>query len=91
MKAISEMTLEELQDHAIGLEEQVKQAKEQADEKDAKINELNELNATLQKRNNDLFMKVEQQVVGAPTPDTPEDKKESCEDFAKNLIKEGKI
>lgn len=85
MKAISEMTIEELQDYALNLEGQVKEGKTREEEKDKKITELNESNAILIKRNNDLFMKVEQSTgKDIPTPEEP--KKETCEEFAKKLI-----
>ena len=90
MKKISEMTLEELQDYAVELEND-KATKDQAiADRDNKIAELTGLNTTLQKRNNDLFMKVEQQGYVEPLepkePTTPP--VESIEDVAKNNYKE---
>lgn len=86
-KKIGEMTLEELQDYALQLEQANTQANEKIAQIEGEKTNLVELNQALQKRNNDLFMRVESQI----KPDKPEDKKEpekveSCEDFAKNLI-----
>lgn len=94
MKKISEMTLEELQDHALGLTEKNQALQNQVNQSGIQIQELQDLNKTLQKRNNELLVKVEQQV----NPDDPDDKTkekenpqvESCEDFAKRLILGGK-
>lgn len=90
MKKISEMTFEELQDYALSQDSKIKQL-EQDNEKATKENaELTELNKSLQKRNNDLFMKVEQQATGGSNdPEEKEEKAEeiqSCEDFARNLL-----
>ena len=90
-KKISEMTLEELQDYALDLEGKNKTLAEEKAAEITKNNELTELNKNLQKRNHDLFMKVEQE--GSPEHEDPGKKKEevqSCEDFAKSLITGGK-
>ena len=86
MKKISEMTQDELKDYALSLEADLQAEKDANAAKQAELDEANNLNKVLQKRNNDLFLKVEQQA----TP--PEGGKEAepepvqtCEDFAKNL------
>lgn len=91
MKKISEMTLEELQDYALALESDKQTLTDEKHELTAKNEELTGYNQALQKRNNELFLKVEQQITGPDTPDPKEEKTESCEDFAKNLIMGGKI
>lgn len=84
------MTLEQLQDHAIKQEELINTQKEELNKNAVTITELNDLNKALQKRNNDLFMKVEQQ--GVPTPnkqqEDPQDDVTSCEDFARTKLME---
>lgn len=82
---IKDMTLEQLQDYAIQLIEQQTKYVEREQQLTQTNSELLELNKTLQKRNNDLFMKVEQQVTGQPKEQPKE--VESCEDFAKRIIK----
>ena len=88
---ISEMKLEELQDYALKLQEENGALKESEKEKNAKIEEITELNKSLQKRNNDLFMKVEQGIPESGEKEKEEKETTSCEDFARNLIKEGKF
>lgn len=89
---ISEMTLEQLQDYALNLEQDNKNLKESALKKDDEIKELNVFNKTLQKRNNELFMQVEQQ---GNTPDEGEKEKppvpvKTCEEFAREYTLGGK-
>ena len=92
MKKISEMNLEELQDYALDLEEKNKTLDERCVEYEREKGVLIGLNQQLQTRNNNLLMKVEQQGAGENAPQQPaEEVAESCEDFAKNLIKEGKF
>ena len=89
---ISEMTLEQLQDLALKQQEQINGLQNKEAQLTGKITELTELNTTLQKRNNDLFMRLEQGV--QPTPESPKQEKpaaESCEDFAKNLVLNNKL
>lgn len=82
---ISEMTLEQLQDYAVQLEEDKKVLQEENQTLTAEKATLDDLNKQLQKRNNDLFLKVEQNV--APPSEQKEEKPvESCEDFARKLI-----
>lgn len=83
---ISEMTLEQLQDFAIKQQEEINALKANELTKDSKISELTDLNATLQRRNNDLFMKVSQGVMPVAEDQKQAEKTESCEDFARNLI-----
>lgn len=86
MKKISEMSLEELQDYALDLETKNKAL---TDEKTAEVNkntELTELNKALQKRNNELFMKVEQQGSKEDPKEKETEEVQSCEDFAKSLL-----
>ena len=84
------MSLEELQSYALELEGKTNTLTEQQNAANAKINDLQDLNTALQKRNNELLMRVDQP---QPTPEPkPEDKpKESYGDFAKRMIKEGVI
>lgn len=89
MKKISEMTLEELQDYALSQDSKIKQLEEDNTKATKENAELTELNKSLQKRNNDLFMKVEQQETGGsndPEEKEKADEIQSCEDFARNLL-----
>lgn len=93
MKKIGEMTLEELQDYALQLEDNNQTLTAENGALTTKNSELTEYNQALQKRNNELFLKVEQQVTGKgeePKPDEPK-QAETCEDFARKLISGGKI
>ena len=79
------MNLEQLQDYALSLEQEQASSKERESALQTQITELTDLNKALQKRNNSLFMKVEQ----GPNPDIEQPKEktiESCEDFARKLI-----
>lgn len=87
---ISEMTLEQLQDFAIQQQEQITTLQGENATLSGKLGELTELNTALQKRNNDLFMKVEQTVVTTPETPVTQTPTETCEDFARNLIKRSK-
>lgn len=90
---ISEMTHEQLQDYALKLEGEKTTLTDENNALKTKNEELTGYNQALQKRNNELFLKVEQQVTGkeekAEKP--AEEKAETCENFARNLIKEGKL
>ena len=85
------MTLEELQDYALKLEGDKKTLE---DEKVNLLNEKNDLtalNQNLQRRNNDLFMRVEQQQAGGDNGNDQGDNKENekvvtCEEFARNYV-----
>lgn len=88
---ISEMNLEQLQDYALKLEEEKKVLGDRCDAYEKEKSDLLDLNKQLQKRNNDLFMKVEQQGAPEAAPQAEAEKVTTCEDFAKNLIKEGKF
>lgn len=90
---ISEMTLEQLQDYALTLEGEKTNLTNENNALKTKNEELTGYNQALQKRNNELFMKVEQQVVGKDEDEKPadEDKAETCEDFARNLVLNNKI
>lgn len=88
MKKISEMSLEELQDYALKLQEDVAAGQTRENELTEKVNTLTGLNQSLQTRNNALLMKVEQQSSGPAEP-PKEEKIESCEDFARRLVKGG--
>lgn len=87
MKKISEMSLEELQDYALNLEQQRAADLEKEQEHVDKIAELTEINLQLQRRNNNLLMQVEQTIPGKDEPKSGE-KIESCEDFAARIAKE---
>ena len=86
MKKISEMTLEELQDYALDLESKNAAAEGEKSALNGKISELTELNQALQTRNNNLLMKVEQQVNTSTTP-TESAPVETCEEFAARIAK----
>lgn len=86
MKKISEMSLEELQDYALDLETKQAAAETEKTELNNKITELSGLNLDLQKRNNNLLMKVEQQH-NNPTPAAEPASVESCEEFAARIAK----
>ena len=85
MKKISEMTLEELQDYALDLEGKNVALTEERTTRQKEYDDLSALNRQLQKRNNDLLMRIEQP---APTPDPVPDKPpvETCEDFARKFV-----
>ena len=89
MKAISEMTLEELQDHATAQQTKIAALEEEKQTHASEMEELRKTNLMLQNRNNALFRQVEQQNATPPTdPQTdPEPPPvESCEDYAiKNM------
>lgn len=90
---ISEMTLEQLQDYALAQDEKIKGLEDTIADKDKSIAEVNDLNKTLQKRNNDLLLKVEQK---ATTDDGKKEepapvKIKTCEELASELIKGGII
>lgn len=89
---ISDMTFEELQDYALQLEEKNVGLETTNAALKAEKEELMGINLTLQKRNNDLFMRVEQSgsVTPAASPENePETKTENCEDFARKLVEGG--
>lgn len=89
MKTIDQMSLEELQAYALELEGKTNTLTEQQNAANAKISDLQDLNTALQKRNNDLLMRVEQkQPDPQPQPD-PTPKTESYEDFAKRILSKG--
>lgn len=95
------MTLEQLQEYALELENEKATNDKLIAEKDAKITEITGYNMDLQKRNKELFLKVEQQGTGkiveldpnTPTPQKPsEDKVLTDEEFVKEkLLKEIKL
>ena len=88
MKKISEMTFEELQDYASDLQTQLDTNLAELEQSKIKVNELHELNTTLQRRNNDLFKKVEQQPTGTTSQPIEEPTPETCEEFATKIYKE---
>lgn len=90
MPKISEMTLEELQDYALKLEGQISSKDDELKNKDASISELQTLNTTLQKRNNELFLQVEQQTIPGNDPDIDKDEPavQTCEELAKSTFME---
>lgn len=90
---ISEMTHEQLQDYALQLENDKKDLEDKVAKQEDSITELNTLNKSLQKRNNDLFMKVEQQYQtnSQEASEQGTEQVETCEQFAQNLIKEIRV
>ena len=92
MKKISEMTEDEVRDYALQLEGEKSAFAEKEKNYQAREKELDDLNKALQKRNNELFLKVEQQngvEEKEENKSTPEEKTETCEDFARRLIEGG--
>lgn len=91
MKKISEMTEDEVRDYALALEQEKQAFTEKEKGYQEKINEVTGLNTELQKRNNKLFMQLEQQggddYDDQPEPEKEEQKTETCEDFARRLLK----
>ena len=87
-KKLTEMTNEELQDYILQLQDEARAQKQVNDELLTKNAELNELNIGLQKRNNELFLRVAQQDANAQDNGTEEPTTLSCEDFAVKNIKE---
>ena len=82
-KQISEMTLDELRDHALNQAQQLAAARERENTIKNEIKELNDLNKSLQTRNNSLFSKLEQQTSAPEDNKQPEPAAvESCESFA---------
>ena len=89
---ISEMTEDQVRDYALKLEQEKQEYIEREKQHEKDMSEMVVLNKQLQKRNNDLFMQVEQQngVDDHKDPTPPkEEKVESCEDFAKRLLNGG--
>lgn len=90
---ISEMNFDQLQDYALKQEEKITTLESDLTAKEAERVELDNLNKTLQKRNNELFLQVEQKVVGDPKDDPngkKEDETETCEEWARKYILGGK-
>lgn len=81
------MSLEELQDYAVKLEESNSALTDQVTNLTQDKTELQDLNKTLQRRNNELFLKVEQQHIQPPTEAEPEPV-QTCEELASSIYKE---
>ena len=77
------MSLEELQDYALDLEEKNKALEDEKTVQATKLAEVQDLNTKLQQRNNQLFMQVESGVT-VQQPKEPEPAP-TCEEFAKTL------
>lgn len=84
------MTEDEVRDYALELEQNATAHAQTVADKDAVISQLKDDIVGLQRRNNALYMKVEQQGTQPPVDDkpVPEEPKESLEDFARNNYKE---
>ena len=82
------MTQEELQDYAVDLQQQLASKVQELEQSNKDKAELHDLNKVLQKRNNDLFMKVQQQPTTEPEPADEPVSVPTCEEVAKNLYKE---
>ena len=86
------MTLTELQDYALSLQSDKKALEDSVKEKDDEIAEMQRTNLMLQKRNNELFMRVEQDANSDPTPapaaDPTPDPEPTLEEFAMKNFKE---
>lgn len=83
---ISEMTLEQLQDYAVQLENDKAVSDQALADKENENKTLKEINLDLQKRNKELFLKVEQQPTPSNNPTPEPDDVESYEDAVKNKI-----
>ena len=91
MKKISEMTEEEVRDYALKLEQEKTASDQLIADKDKVITELKDDVVSLQRRNNNLFMQVEQQTkqpAPAGNPEPTETPSQSLEDFARENYKE---
>lgn len=87
------MTLTELQDYALSLQSEKTALENSITAKDGELAELQRTNLLLQKRNNELFMRVEQDASKAPVPENtdtdPEpDPEPTPEEFASKNFKE---
>lgn len=83
------MTESEVRDYALSLEQEKSATAQLMAEKDSTINELKDLNLGLQKRNNALFLQVEQQKEVKPTEEPIEEEEvKSEEDYAREHFKE---
>lgn len=86
------MTEEEVRDYALKLEQENTATAQVMADKDKVITDLTADVVALQRRNNNLFMQVEQQTKNSQgeqaDPDNKEDEPESLEDFSKNKFKE---
>lgn len=87
---ISEMSLDQLRDHALAQESKINALEEEKKTAAADLEELRKTNLLLQTRNNELFMRVEQQHQQQPEGDQDDqddhDDHETCEEFAiKNM------
>ena len=83
---ISEMTLEQLQDYAVQLENDKTVTEQAIKDKDSEIQTLKDLNLGLQKRNKELFLQVEQQATPPVEPPQEPGNVESLEDVVKNTL-----
>ena len=84
---INEMDLEQLREHATAQAERLSAYEQREQELNGKITELTDLNQNLQRRNNTLLLKIDQQQpTPTPAPAAPATV-ESCEDFARRIIK----
>ena len=85
---ISEMSIEELREYALQLEEDKTLLTDENASLKAEKAELDTFNKNLQKRNNELFLKVEQARTAPDDNGAGKEEKpvESCEDFARKLI-----
>ena len=93
MKKISEMSHDELQDYALKLEGDKANLENEVQSLKGEVEQTNNLNKQLQKRNNDLFIQVEQGTPGKQDKKEKEEEEQqvpSCEEFAKNYILGGK-
>lgn len=78
-----------MQDYALTLEQDKQTLTSNLATKDTELKELQDTNLLLQKRNNELFVRVEQGVKSPQENEQEDDQPvESCEDFALKNIKE---
>ena len=86
MKNISEMTEDEVRDHALELRQQVATLEEDMQRVNAEMEETRKTNLLLQRRNNELFMRVEMGQTPEEEDAAPAEDPETIEDFAiKNM------
>lgn len=81
------MSEDEVRDHALELRQQVATLQAEMQQANAEMEETRKTNLLLQKRNNELFMRVEMgKAPEEEKPEEPEEDPESLEDFAiKNM------
>ena len=81
------MSEDEVRDHALELRQQLATLQEDMQHVNEEMEETRKTNLLLQKRNNELFMRVEMGKAPEEEEQPAEEDKESIEDFAINNLK----